>query len=178
MAIKFKNIRNNEVRVAETEPLIAALFNSSDKGPNALVGQDFGWRLAPEVVVEMRRIMADEMILERLAARFKKPLDEINQIDVLAYISEKTRTKDAPVAQAGDYEDDYRAEIARLEKEAKQAEEVDEDDDEEEEDDFNEEEEETPEAVKALDPSLDNAPAKAHTKSKAKGKGKGKSKKK
>jgi len=116
MAIKFYNIKSKEIRVAETEPLIAALYNSSDKGPNANNMQDFGWRLAPEVVIQMKRIKNDpEKILE-IASRFRKSFDEVGDTDVLQYISLTTRTADAPVAQEADYEDEYRAEIAKLEK--------------------------------------------------------------
>lgn len=115
MAIKFKHYPSQEIRVADSEPLIAALYNSSDKGPNANNGQDFGWRLAPEVVIQMRRIMRDELTLERIAARYKKPLDEIREIDVLTFISDTTKVENAPVAQDGDYNDQYYAEIKRLE---------------------------------------------------------------
>lgn len=119
MAIKFFNIRSKETRVADSEPMIAAMFNSSDKGPNALVGQDFGWRLAPEVVVEMRRIRNDPRRIQEIANNFQKPYNEVGETDILKYISDKTSVASAPVAIEGDYEDEYKAAIAKLEKAGK-----------------------------------------------------------
>lgn len=126
MAIKFLNIRSKEVRVAETEPLIAALYNSSDKGPNANNGQDFGWRLAPEVVVEIRRIKSDPNRIQEIANRFRKPYDEVGETDILKFISDLTSVESAPVAKNGDYDDadyesDYHAKIAELERTAVKA---------------------------------------------------------
>lgn len=115
MAIKYWNQYTDEVRVAQTEPHIAAFFNSSNLGPNALNGQDFGWRLAPEVVVEMRRIRENVSQMESIAIRTKKNIDEINDYDILVFISDKTDVESAPVAQKGDYSDKYVKEIMRLE---------------------------------------------------------------
>ena len=131
MAIKFKHLTSEQILVAESEPHIAALFNSSDRHPNALGGQDLGWRLAPEVVVEMNRIKADDMKIMEIANRFRKPFDEIKDTDVLMYISMQTKVKDAPVAKPGDYDDSkYRAEIAAIEAEAKKNQvEIEEEDD-------------------------------------------------
>ena len=114
MALKYFNIRSGETRVAETEPQISALWGSSDRGPNAHKGQDFGWRLAPEVVVELRKIVQDERMLERIAVRYKLPLENVGERDVLRYISEKTSAKDAPVAEQGDYQDEYEQKIRDL----------------------------------------------------------------
>jgi hypothetical protein len=116
MAIKYFNIRSGETRVAETEPQVSALWGSSDRGPNAHKGQDFGWRLAPEVVVELRNIMRDERALERIAIRYKLPMDAIGEKEILQYISDKTAPKDAPVAEQGDYQDQYEQEIRNLQK--------------------------------------------------------------
>lgn len=115
MAITFYNIRSREVRVAESEPMIAAMWGSSDRGPNAQYGQDFGWRLAPEVVVRMKRLRQDPETIERIARRYKKAEEDLTETDFLQYISEQTPVDDAPVAQEGDYEDEYMAEIRRLE---------------------------------------------------------------
>lgn len=115
MSIKFLNVRTKEIRDAETEPLIAALYNSGDLGPNAREGQDFGWRLAAEVVVEMRRIRQrpDEMV--RIAATYNVLPEDVDDKRILQYISDKTSPDDAPVAQQGDYEEEYRDEIRRVE---------------------------------------------------------------
>lgn len=119
MALKFFNIRSGEIRVAETPEMIAAMWSSSDRGPNVNQGQDFGWRLAPEVVVELKRIARNSALLQEIAVRYKRPLEDVGEKEILKYISDKTKAKDAPVAQDGDYEDTYRADIARLESEQK-----------------------------------------------------------
>lgn len=114
MAIKFINIHSREVRVAETEPMVSALWSSSDRSPNITQGQDFGWRLAPEVVVEMERISRDPLMLERIAARFNKPMEDIKEPDILQWISQKTASENAPQASLDDGIDEYQAEIRRL----------------------------------------------------------------
>lgn len=119
MALKFLNIRSKEIRVAESAEMIAALWSSSDRGPNANQGQDFGWRLAPEVVVELRRISRNPALIQEIAVRYRKPLEDVGEKEILKYISDKTRASEAPVAQEGDYEDEYRREISRLESESR-----------------------------------------------------------
>lgn len=116
MAIKFFNIRSKEVVVAETEPQIAALWSSSDHSPNVTQGQDFGWRLAPEVVVQMKRIKQDYDKLMEIARRISKNVDELNEPDILAYISATSATAQNALARDEDYTDEYNEEIRRLEK--------------------------------------------------------------
>lgn len=115
MAIKFFNIRSGETLIAETEPQIAALWSSSDHSPNITQGQDFGWRMAPEVVVEMKRIRQDLMQLERIAARFGKAVEDVGESDVLTYISNRTSLEQAPTAYVADYQDEYDATVRALE---------------------------------------------------------------
>jgi hypothetical protein len=119
MALKFKNIRSKEIIVAQSEPMIAALWASSNLGPNAHQGQDFGWRLAPEVVIEMKRIKNDYRKLESIAVSRKKSVEELKDSDILRYISKQTLEEDAPIAQEGDYEEEYLAEISALERKSK-----------------------------------------------------------
>lgn len=127
MAIKFWNLRTKEIRVAETEPMIAALYNSSDRGPNALTGQDFKWRLAPEVVVQMKRIANNAKMLEKVAVTYNLPMDEIDEKAILQFISDQTpNTDDAPVAQEGDYEDEYLDQIRKLEGSTKKKQDIEE----------------------------------------------------
>lgn len=114
MSLKFFNIRSKEVRVAETEPQISALWSSSDHSPNAQQGQDFGWRLAPEVVIQVEKIRQNPDLLLQIASRFSKNYDELNEPDLLTYISMTTAEKDAPVANDADYSDEYSEEIRRL----------------------------------------------------------------
>lgn len=121
MAIKFLNIRSGEVRVAETEPHIAAMWASSDHSPNITQGQDFGWRMAPEVVVEMKRIKQDYPTLLQIAQRINKNVDELQESDILMYISAQSTPESAPVAQVADYQDDYDLEVRRLSEEQTKA---------------------------------------------------------
>lgn len=120
MAIKFFNIRSKEVRVAETEPMISAMWSSSDHSPNITQGQDFGWRLAPEVVVEMKKIKQDRRLLESIAHTYNRPLEDVGEPEILQYISDMTAPEDAAVAQDGDYTDEYEQEIRDLERSAKE----------------------------------------------------------
>lgn len=115
MPLKWVNIRNGLRTVAETEPQIAALWGSSDRSPNAFSGQDFGWRLAEEVAVELKHIKGDLTMLERIAQRFKKSAEEINEIDILHYISNKTKLESAPEPDLNQFEDEYNARIRSLE---------------------------------------------------------------
>ena len=119
MAIKFYNIRSKEIRIAEIEPHISAMWASSDRSPNAQQGQDFGWRLAPEVVVELKRIKQDENKLIQIAARYRMSLEDVGEKEILQYISDKTDAAKAAVATDGDYEDEYSQEIRRLERKSK-----------------------------------------------------------
>lgn len=115
MALNWVNIRSNLKAVAETEPQIAALWSSSDHSPNITQGQDFGWRLAPEVVVEMKKIKQDLPLLERIASRFGKSLEDIGEIDILTWISNKTSMEAAPAVDVADFQDDYDRQVRLLE---------------------------------------------------------------
>jgi hypothetical protein len=118
MAIKWWNIRSKEIRISETEPHTAAMWASSDHSPNITQGQDFGWRLAPEVVVEMKKIKQDLPTLTEIARQIMKQTDEITEPDILMYISAKYDDSNAPQADDGDYTDEYDAEIRRLQAQA------------------------------------------------------------
>lgn len=114
MAIAFFNIRSKETLIADTEPMISALWSSSDHSPNITQGQDFGWRLAPEVVVEMDAIKADEQKIIEIAHRYNRLPEDVNEPDILTYISDKTAPQNAPVANDGDYQDEYDEEVRKL----------------------------------------------------------------
>lgn len=114
MAIRFFNIRSGEEAVAETEPHISAMWASSDHSPNITQGQDFGWRMAPEVIVEMKEIKQDPIKLQEIAVRLNKPFEDVNEPDILTYISSKTAAQAAPVASGDDYQDMYDQEVRRL----------------------------------------------------------------
>lgn len=120
MPIKWFNIRSKEVRVAETEPQISAMWASSDHSPNITQGQDFGWRLAPEVVVDLKRIKQDQNLLMQIAVRYQIMAEDLDEKVILQYISDKTPLDNAPTAQEGDYQDEYDAEVRRLSHKAAQ----------------------------------------------------------
>lgn len=119
MAIKWFNIRSKEVVVAESEPQISALWASSDHSPNITQGQDFGWRLAPEVVVKMKKIKQDYRTLADIAQEIGKNVDEVTEPDILTYISNTDAQAQDAMAQEGDYTDEY--EQAIRDEEIKQA---------------------------------------------------------
>lgn len=121
MAIKFFNIRSKEVLTAETEPQIAALWASSDHSPNITQGQDFGWRLAPAVVVEMKKIKQDYDLLTSIAHRYNMATEDVNETTILQYISDHTAVENAAIAGDGDFTDEYEMEIRRLERQAEKA---------------------------------------------------------
>lgn len=121
--ITFENINSGEkvVFTGEMDPAsrqahMAAYLNSSDLSPNAGVrGQDFGWRLAPEVVAEMTAVRQDYETMENISKRIGVPIDEIKDFHVLNYVAEKDFAKDAmkarTVSVSPAFEDDYRARV-------------------------------------------------------------------
>lgn len=119
MAIKFYNVKTKETRVADTEPMVSAFYNSSDLGPNARVGQDMGWRLAPEVVVRIKKLKQDENLMVRIASNFAIPRENLTDTDILFYISEEDRRASEQKAQDEDHTDEYEQEIRDLEKSEK-----------------------------------------------------------
>lgn len=118
MAVKFFNIRSGETQTCETEPMIAAFWASSDHSPNIAQGQDFGWRLAPEVVVELNRIASDPDELQKVANRFRITPEDVTEYQIITFISRKTVEADAPVAKEGDYTDTYAKNIRKAEEKA------------------------------------------------------------
>src|SRR5258708_1606025 len=97
MPIRFINIRSGLEAVADTEPKLAGLWSSSDHSPNITQGQDLGWRLAPEVVIEVKQKKQDLDKLERIASRYRKALEDLTEVDILHWISDKTKLEVAPI---------------------------------------------------------------------------------
>jgi hypothetical protein len=122
--IKFENIRTGEVveftgaqEVNARNAHMAAYLNASDLSPNAGIrGQDFGWRLAPEVIAEMELVRNDYDSLERISKRLGVGIDDIRDFHILSYVAERSFAEDAKAARANqpapsDLEDDYRARV-------------------------------------------------------------------
>ena len=98
-----------ETRVATTVEHIAAFFNSSDEGPNARNKQDFGWRLTPEDLIELEELKADPNVMEKIAATYQIPVEDVADYNVLKHMAGKrfrTATVDTK-AKTKDYESDY-----------------------------------------------------------------------
>jgi hypothetical protein len=123
--ISFENIKTGEVvkftaeQDAESRQAhIAAYLNSSNLSPNALKGQDFGWRLSPEIVAEMERIRTDINILDLLSRRIGISIDDIRDFHILNYIAEQSFASEVIAARAQDdsakHEAAYQARLAKL----------------------------------------------------------------
>lgn len=102
IGIAFENIETGEIRVASTVEHIAAFFNSSDLGPNARNKQDYKWRLSPEDLIELEETREDAAVMERIAAAYQIPIEDVADYNVLKYMAskrfktvEKTESKDS-----------------------------------------------------------------------------------
>lgn len=118
MPITFFNVKTGEKRTVDTEPLIAAFFNSSDQHVNVQQGQDFGWRIAPETVKRIREIKANDTLMAKIAQTFQLVPDAISDTDVLRWISvEDAQAKSAQgQEQESDYTQEYEDQIRALDK--------------------------------------------------------------
>lgn len=115
MSLTFVNIKSGEKRVCHTEPMIAAHLNTSDRNPNAMQGQDMGWRLAPETVIELERISQDPVVLQTIAATFGILLESVSESDILVYISMQGRKElTGETVNPRELQHQYEADIARL----------------------------------------------------------------
>lgn len=124
--IRFKNIYTGEVRECVSEPHIAAFWGSSDRGPNVNQGQDRGWRLAPEVAVELNKIKRSPELQQAIAAKYGIATDLIGEPDMLRYISDTNNPEGRPEEINQDdasferaYQDEIRALEAKEEKPSK-----------------------------------------------------------
>lgn len=113
VGIVFENINTGEIRIASTVEHIAAFFNSSDEGPNAKNKQDFGWRLSPEDLIELEETKRDGNVMERIAAQYQIPIEDVADYNVLKYMASKRFKKAAQEAEAQgkDHESDYQRRV-------------------------------------------------------------------
>lgn len=114
MAISFFNVRSQETKVCRTPEMIAAYLNSSDRNPNVMQGQDFGWRLAPAVVVKMREVKLDPNARQYIASSLGIPLEDVQDRDFLYYISAQDEREHNLQQEEGDFTEEYEAEIRDL----------------------------------------------------------------
>lgn len=118
MAIMFHNVKTGERRLCKTEPMIAAHLNTSDRNPNAHQGQDMGWRISPDTLIKLEQYMSDEFMIERIAAKFGKPVDAVSESDVLNFISRENQSKGGEKKiSRKDFEREYENDIRRLREE-------------------------------------------------------------
>lgn len=120
--IEFVNIKSGERVKLEDPHHIGAYLNSSDLGVNSNKGQDFGWRLAPEIVVRIEEMSQDGELLDKLATRLGVGVDEVTIIHLVQHISalagNELRMKEAAEERNPKHKADYEAEIeARRKKE-------------------------------------------------------------
>lgn len=116
IGIVFENINTGEVRVASTVEHIAAFFNSSDEGPNAKNKQDFGWRLAPEDLIELENLKNDGAVMERIAQIYQIPPEDVADYNVLKFMASKrfAAAKKEADAEGKDYESDYQRRVREI----------------------------------------------------------------
>lgn len=108
--IKFFNINTNESVTLELQPQIAAFINSSNLGVNATRGMDKGWRIAPELVVEVEVFRDDMSRMRQLSERISVPVDGITIPDILFFLAEEEdmrQHREAIIEDKGRYEDSY-----------------------------------------------------------------------
>lgn len=113
MSVKFFSVRSGEVVHAETEPMIAAYFNSSDLNPNGIV-QDYGWRIHPDMVKRIREFEEDEEAMEKLADRLQIPIENLATYHILKFLSDRddklNRKKEEK--DSNQYQEQYERELA------------------------------------------------------------------
>jgi len=111
----FHNIKSGERRLCTTEPMIAAHLNTSDRNPNAMQGQDMGWRLSPKTVLKIEEIAGNPMKLQEIATAFGIPTDDLVESDILNWVSRQSdKDNTGQTTDKKDYEREYQADINRL----------------------------------------------------------------
>lgn len=113
MSVKFFSVRSGEVVHAETEPMIAAYFNSSDLNPNGIV-QDFGWRVHPTLKAKIAELEEDEDFIRSLGKELEIPEENVATYHILKYLSDKEdrEKRKAEKAKDNQYQEQYDRELA------------------------------------------------------------------
>jgi len=100
--IAFENIKTGEVVTfdANSDPQtrqahMAAYLNSSDMSPNASRGQDFGWRLSPEVIAAMDAVRADYDQMDRISRRTGIGVEDVQNYHLLNYVADREFSAEA-----------------------------------------------------------------------------------
>ena len=122
--ITFENIKTGKkvTFTAEQDPVarqahMAAYLNSSNLSPNALKGQDFGWRLAPDVIAEMELIRTDARTMTQLASDIGAGIDDIRDYHILDFIARNRFAAEAirmNETNKTNYEEEYNARLKEI----------------------------------------------------------------
>lgn len=83
--IGFYSVKTGETRYAVLDAQIQGYINSSDLGINASRGQDFGWRLSPEWVKQVRAFRANENKMATLSAKLRLEDDQLPSLTQVLY---------------------------------------------------------------------------------------------
>lgn len=115
--ITFFNIKTGEKRTIDpslidptfVEPAITALWNSGNLHVNATRGQDFGWRLGAETLKRIQDVKEDDMLLTRIASSMQRPLEDLNETDILTWLAKDDAAKEAKknAQAAGNFQQQY-----------------------------------------------------------------------
>lgn len=87
MSVSFFNIKTGEERALSDPAHIAAFVNSSNLGKNANAGQDFKWRVSPELMAKVDEYSEDPVKLTAISVRLGVPSDALEVVHVLAQIA-------------------------------------------------------------------------------------------
>lgn len=122
--IKFFNVKTGETRTLDPatmdpqfiEPAISALYNSSNLHVNAMNGQDFGWRIAPETIKRIQEVKRDDMLVNRIAQSAQILPENLQDTDILTWIVRDDARKEALKNEETEqnYEEQYNAEVRNL----------------------------------------------------------------
>ena len=93
MSIVFENIDTNETVAIDRElegkyykAKLAAVINSSNLGPNADRGQDYGYRLAADQQALIEEWEEDPEVIDKVATFTRVPVDSLTHTDFLDYM--------------------------------------------------------------------------------------------
>lgn len=98
---------------------MAAYLNSSDMSPNAGMGQDFGWRLSPEIIAQMTAARSDVEILGEISRRLGIDIEDIQDFHILNKIADEDFASDALQARLLEDESSNKADYEKRVEQAK-----------------------------------------------------------
>jgi hypothetical protein len=110
--VTFEGTADRNLRSAQIDSYV----NSSDMGINANKGQDFAWRLDPEVAAEFDEIKADYARLETISKAIGVTPENVTDGQILSYMVSvelsQEAAKTAKVDNVSTYEDAYRKKVS------------------------------------------------------------------